>query len=218
MLLALTLMPQGRFRLSHGIRTRAGTVYGRARAIIAAADGGTMSDLDPRYPIGRFAAPERFDEVLRAAFIQQIAVTPAALRAAVAGLSARQLDTPYRDGGWTVRQVVHHLPDSHLNAYARCKLALTEDEPLVKTYQEDRWAELPEAKGGDIELSLALLDALHARWVAALGSLPAAAFARTLRHPDLGPMSIDLVLALYAWHGRHHVAHVTALRERMGWR
>ena len=177
-----------------------------------------MSNGDPRYPVGTFAPPETFDATLRTAFVEQIAAAPAALREAVAGLSARQLDTPYRDGGWTVRQVVHHLPDSHLNAYTRFKLALTEEQPLIKTYEEARWAELPEARVADVALSLALLDALHARWVTAIRVLPREAFARTLRHPDLGVMSVDLLLALYAWHGRHHVAHVTALRERMGWR
>jgi uncharacterized damage-inducible protein DinB len=176
-----------------------------------------MGDIDPRYPIGRFAAPERFDSALRTTFVEQIAAAPAALRRAVARLSARQLDTPYREGGWTVRQVVHHLPDSHLNAYVRFKLALTEDEPLIKTYEEGRWAELPEARVADIALSLDLLDALHARWVTAIRVLPAPAFARTLRHPDLGVMSIDRLLALYAWHGRHHVAHITALLGRMEW-
>ena len=177
-----------------------------------------MSDVDPRYPVGRFQAPERVDAALRTAFVEQIAAAPAAARAAVTGLSARQLDAPYRDGGWTVRQVVHHLPDSHVNAYTRFKLALTEDEPLIKTYEEASWAELPEARVADVAISLALLDALHVRWVTAIRVLPREAFARTLRHPDLGVMSIDVLLALYAWHGRHHVAHVTALRERMAWR
>jgi uncharacterized damage-inducible protein DinB len=177
-----------------------------------------MGDVDPRYPIGRFERPKRFDAEVRSALVEQIAAAAAALRAAVSGLSARQLDTPYRDGGWTVRQLVHHLPDSHLNAYTRFKLALTEDEPLIKTYEEARWAELPEARVADVALSLALLDALHARWVTAIRVLPREAFARTLRHPDLGVMSVDLLLALYAWHGRHHVAHVTTLRERLGWR
>jgi len=177
-----------------------------------------MSEVDPRYPIGRFARPEKLDTALRTALVDELEAAPRALRAAVAGLSPRQLDTPYREGGWTVRQVVHHVPDSHVNAYVRCKLALTEDEPAIKTYREDRWAELPEARVADVELSLALLEALHARWVMALRVLPREAFARVLRHPDLGPMSVDQVLALYAWHGRHHVAQITALRERMGWR
>jgi hypothetical protein len=176
-----------------------------------------MTDMDPRYPIGTFAPPPHVDAGLRTTFVEQIAAAPTELRAAVAGLSARQLDTPYRDGGWTVRQVVHHLPDSHLNAYVRFKLALTEDEPLVKTYAEDRWAELPEARVADVGLSLALLEALHARWVMAIRVLPAPAFARSFRHPDLGVMPIDRLLALYAWHGRHHVAHITSLRARMGW-
>jgi len=176
-----------------------------------------MSEADPRYPIGRFVRPPRVDAPLRAEMVGQIAATPAALRAAVRDLAAEQLDTPYRQGGWTVRQVVHHLPDSHLNAYVRCKLALTEDEPAIKTYEEDRWAELAEARSGDVAMSLSLLEALHVRWVAALRPLPAEAFARTLRHPALGAMSIDDLLALYAWHGRHHVAQIVALRERRGW-
>lgn len=176
-----------------------------------------MSEIDPRYPIGRFVAPQQFDVATRTAFVEQLAVAPAELRAAVAGLSMRQLDTPYRDGGWTVRQVVHHVPDSHMNAYVRFKLALTEEEPAIKTYEEDRWAELGDARVADVQISLALLEALHARWVTAIRVLPAPAFARTFRHPELGAMSIDRLLALYAWHGRHHVAHITTLRERMGW-
>jgi hypothetical protein len=176
-----------------------------------------MTDVDPRYPIGRFAAPERVDALLRASFVEQIAAAPAALRSAVHGLTATQLDTPYRDGGWTVRQVVHHLPDSHLNAYVRFKLALTEDSPTIKTYEEALWAELPEAKRGDVAISLALLEALHARWVAALRTAPAEAFARTLKHPEHGLMPIDRLIALYAWHGRHHVAHITTLRKHRGW-
>ena len=176
-----------------------------------------MGDIDPRYPIGRFQAPVLVDVALRTSLVEQIAAAPAALRAAVAGLGAAQLDTPYRDGGWTVRQVVHHVPDSHLNAYVRFKLALTEDEPTIRTYEEDRWAEQPEARVADVDLSLSLLEALHARWVMAIRVLPAPAFARTLRHPDHGVMTVDRLLALYAWHGRHHVAHITSLRERRGW-
>ncbi len=176
-----------------------------------------MDGSDPRYPIGRFIAPETFDAVRRTGFIAEIDAAPAVLRRAVEGLTDAQLDTPYRVGGWTVRQVVHHLPDSHLNAYLRCKLALTEDRPMIKTYEEARWAELPEAKSSPIEPSLDLFEALHRRWVAGLRPLPEAAFARTLRHPELGVMPVDRVLALYAWHGRHHTAHITALRARMGW-
>jgi uncharacterized damage-inducible protein DinB len=179
---------------------------------------GAMSDVDPRYPIGKFLPPDTIDTELRTAHVAAIAAAPGELRAAVSGLSPRQLDTPYRDGGWTVRQVVHHLADSHLNAYVRFKLALTEEEPTIKPYAEGLWAELPEARVADVALSFDLLAALHARWVMAIRVLPAPAFARTFRHPERGVMSIDRLLALYAWHGRHHVAHITSLRERMGWR
>jgi hypothetical protein len=172
---------------------------------------------DLRYPVGKFVKPAAGDTALRERHVGEIAALPAALRQAVAGLSAEQLDTPYRPGGWTVRQVVHHLPDSHLNAYVRFKLALTEEEPAIRTYQEARWAETPEARGGPLEISLDLLAALHARWLAAIRGLDAAAFARRLRHPDWGVLTIDELLAQYAWHGRHHLAHVTHLRERQGW-
>ncbi|HLI30711.1 MAG TPA: putative metal-dependent hydrolase, partial [Terriglobia bacterium] len=143
---------------------------------------------------------------------------PARLRAAVKGLSDAQLDTPYREGGWTVRQVVHHLADSHMNSYVRFRLALTESEPTIKTYDQTRWAELRDARTAPVEPSLALLESLHKRWVLLLKSLEAADFSRTFRHPDRGTMTLDQNLALYAWHGRHHVAHITSLRERMGWR
>ncbi len=172
---------------------------------------------DPRYPIGKFELPTGVADADRPALIDQISALPGAIRRAVSGLDNSQLDTPYRDGGWTVRQVVHHLPDSHLNAYTRFKLALTEDEPTIKTYEESRWAELPEARSAPIDVSLALLDALHERWVLMLRVLPAGQFARRLRHPEWGLLSLDQMLALYAWHSRHHVAHVTALRARMGW-
>lgn len=146
----------------------------------------------------------------RAAAIEAIAATPAALRAAVAGLSDAQLDTPYRAGGWTVRQLVHHVPDSHMNAYVRIKLALTEEQPTISPYDEGRWAELPDSREVPIDVSLSLLEALHLRWVALLRALPAEAFARTIVHPDWPePMSVDKLVALYAWHGRHHVAHAT---------
>lgn len=148
----------------------------------------------------------------------EIAAAPDQLRAAVAGLSPAQLDTPYRPNGWTVRQVVHHLPDSHLNAYTRIKLALTEEEPTIKPYEEARWAELPDARTGPVELSLALLEFLHQRWLLLLRNLAAADFARQFRHPEHGRMfALDEALALYAWHGEHHVAHITSLRRRMGW-
>jgi hypothetical protein len=172
---------------------------------------------DLRYPIGPFVAPARVSASERAAFIDQVAACPAELRRAISGLSEVQLDTPYRPGGWTVRQVVHHVPDSHLNAYVRMKLALTEDDPTIRTYEEARWAELPEARTAPPELSLALLDALHARWTLLLRSLEPGQFARAYRHPEMGRMSIDTALAMYAWHSRHHVAHVTDLRSREGW-
>jgi hypothetical protein len=175
-----------------------------------------MTDL--RYPIGKAEMAARLDDGQRRELIDRIEETPARLRAAVAGLSDEQLDTPYRPDGWTVRQVVHHLPDSHLQAYARFKLALTEEEPPIKTYDEARWAELPDTHAVPIEVSLVLLENLHRRWVALLRGLPADAFARTLRHPDHGIINLNQLLGMYAWHGRHHVAHVTSLRERMGWR
>ena len=176
-----------------------------------------MTEIDPRYPVGRFHPPETIDAALRASFVDTLEGIPAALRTAVSGLDAARLDTPYRDGGWTVRQVVHHLPDSHLNGYVRLKLALTEDAPTVRPYDEARWAETPEARGGDVAMSLTLLDALHLRWVACLRSLPEPAFARTLVHPESGRWTVDGLLALYAWHGRHHVAQITSLRAGMGW-
>jgi uncharacterized damage-inducible protein DinB len=173
--------------------------------------------MDLRYPVGKFTWPEQVSERDREEFIQQIEEAPAKLRAAVQGLTEQQLDAPYRVGGWTVRQVVHHLPDSHMNAYVRFKLALTEDQPLVKTYEQDRWAELVDAKTAPIESSLTLLESLHARWVMLLKSLRAADFQRTLKHPELGEVNLDRSLGLYAWHGCHHVAHITSLRERMGY-
>ncbi|MBI4913705.1 MAG: putative metal-dependent hydrolase [Acidobacteria bacterium] len=176
-----------------------------------------MPSEDLAYPIGPFEMPGTCAPGDLARHLDQIEALPLDLRHAVAGLDEAQLDTPYRPGGWTVRQVVHHLPDSHLNAYLRFKFALTEEEPLIKPYFEARWAELPEAKGGAPSLSLDLLQALHARWMACARALSPEAFSRRFRHPDLGPMSLDQQLALYAWHGRHHLAHVTHLRQRMGW-
>jgi uncharacterized damage-inducible protein DinB len=172
---------------------------------------------DARYPIGKFSYDGNLTENQKGTFLDEIAQTPVRLRAAVKGLSSDQLDTPYRPGGWTVRQVVHHVPDSHLNAYVRFKLALTEDAPTIKPYAEDRWAELADTKATPVEVSLTLLDSLHDRWVRLLRALTTEEWKRTFRHPDLGPMTLEKTLALYAWHGRHHVAHVTALREREGW-
>jgi hypothetical protein len=174
-----------------------------------------VSDL--AYPIGKFAWKGPGDAKSRAGQIEAIAAAPEALRAAVAGLSEAQLDTPYRPGGWTVRQVAHHVPDSHLNAYVRFKLAVTEDTPTIKPYDEAAWATLADVKAVPVATSLALLEALHARWVALLSSLDDAAWRRTFLHPELGVVPLEKNLALYAWHGRHHVAHVTALRERMAW-
>jgi hypothetical protein len=172
---------------------------------------------DLRYPIGPFKRTNVLTPAERGSAIEAIAHTAANLREAVRGLAPDQLATPYRPGGWTVRQVVHHLPDSHLNAYTRFKLALTEDQPRVKPYEEARWAELVDAREAKVETSLALLDALHERWVMLLRSLTADDFARKLDHPALGLINLDFLLAMYSWHGRHHVAHITALRERMGW-
>jgi hypothetical protein len=141
------------------------------------------------------------------------------MRNAIAGLSGSQLDTPYRPGGWTVRQVVHHVPDSHMNAYVRCKLALTEDQPTIKPYEEARWAELVDGRTASPDVSLALLESLHARWALLLRSLTPEDFTRTFRHPEhAGILTVDWMLAMYSWHGRHHVAHITTLREREGWR
>jgi hypothetical protein len=173
-----------------------------------------MEDL--RYPIGPLVRPESLTPEERRAAIATIAATPGNLRAAVAGLADAQLDTPYRPDGWTVRQVVHHVPDSHLNAYVRFKLALTEEEPAIRPYQEDRWARLPDS-GGPIEVSLALLERLHERWVQLLSAITPEEWARTYRHPESGVHKLDALLAVYAWHGPHHVAHVTSLRQRQGW-
>jgi uncharacterized damage-inducible protein DinB len=174
-----------------------------------------MTDL--RYPIGKFHFDGTLTEQQKQAALDDIATAPASLRAAVKGLSEAQLGTPYRPDGWTVRQVVHHVPDSHLNSYVRFKLALTEDEPNIKTYAEDRWAELADTKSTPVEVSLTMLDALHDRWVRLLQSLSPEEWKRTFRHPELGAMTLEKTLALYAWHGRHHVSHITSLRDREGW-
>jgi hypothetical protein len=174
-----------------------------------------MADL--RYPVGPFAATVPFSPAQRAAAIATIAEGPARLRLAVSGLTDAQLDTPYRPDGWKVRQVVHHVADSHMNAYLRTKFALSEDNPTIKPYQEQIWAEMTDGRTAPVATSLDLLDALHSRWVMLLQSLTPAQFARTLLHPERGPMSLDDVLDLYSWHCRHHTAHVTALRERGGW-
>lgn len=172
--------------------------------------------MDLRFPVGEFKLEEHYTEEQRRQFIDEIEAAPAHMRAAVEGLSEEQLDTPYRPGGWTVRQVAHHLPDSHMNGLIRMKLTLTEDEPLVKTYMEDRWAELADYKG-PVDVSLALLDAVHNRWITVWRSLGDKELARKFRHPEWGTLKLEQHLALYAWHSRHHVAHITSLRERNGW-
>jgi uncharacterized damage-inducible protein DinB len=172
---------------------------------------------DLRYPIGEFETVSALTPEGRRAAIEAIAEVPTRLRAAVAGLSPAQLDTPYRPGGWTVRQLVHHIGDSHMNALTRFKLALTEDEPTIKTYDENLWAELADTKTPPIEPSLALIDNLHTRWVILLRSLAPQQFARKFRHPGWGSETVDFLLAQYAWHGKHHVAHITSLRQRNGW-
>jgi uncharacterized damage-inducible protein DinB len=170
-----------------------------------------------RYPAGRFQPPAASTADTRAAQIETLRLLPERLRAAVTGLSKAQLDTPYREGGWTVRQVVHHLADSHANSVIRFKLALTEDWPTVKPYDEAAWARLPDSSALAIDGSLVFLDALHARWVALLASLAEADFERGYMHPENGRQTLAYALALYAWHSRHHTAHITSLREREGW-
>jgi uncharacterized damage-inducible protein DinB len=179
----------------------------------------TLQDSTPdlRYPTGRFQRPDALDAEARTRAIDVIAATPARLREAVRGLTDAQLETPYRPGGWTVRQLVHHVPDSHLNAYVRFKLALTENGPTIKPYDEARWAELPDTRLVPIATSLTLLEAVHERWVALLRAMEPSDFERPLNHPETGRQRLDQMLALYAWHGPHHVAHITTLRDRMGW-
>ena len=172
---------------------------------------------DPRYPIGKFTYDGPPTQAQRSDLISSIEQAPGALRAAVKELTPQQLDTPYRDGGWTVRQVAHHVPESHMNAYIRFKLALTEDEPTIKPYAEDLWAKLPDVQAVPVEVSLALLDSLHVRFVEVLRGMKNDHWKRTLVHPEQGVVPLERNLALYAWHGRHHVAHVTELRKRMGW-
>ena len=176
-----------------------------------------MTTNDLSYPIGRFKKENGISSERRQALIDGIARLPVDMRAAVNRLSDQQLDTPYRPGGWTVRQVIHHVPDSHLNAYLRFKLALTESEPTIKPYDEKQWAELADVRLTPIEVSLALLENLHARWILLLRALEPVAFSRMFRHPEIGLLTLDTQLGLYEWHGRHHVAHITSLRNRMGW-
>src|SRR5271155_762353 len=168
--------------------------------------------MDARFPIGKMEMPKEVTSVRRKAAIEEIAATPAKLRAAVAGLSDAQLDTPYREGGWTVRQVVHHVPDSHLNAYIRMRLALTEEKPTIRPYEEARWAQLADSKL-PIEVSQTLLDCVHTRWDSVWRSMKPEHFARLLIHPEHGERTIDWLLFVYEWHGQHHAAHITELRK-----
>jgi hypothetical protein len=168
---------------------------------------------DLRYPVGRYQPPDMISPEQRAEWIDEIEALPHKLKQTVSSLTERQLDMPYRPGGWTVRQVVHHLPDSHLNSYVRFRLALTENTPAIKPYDEAKWAELPDAKIGPIGPSLLILEGLHQRWMALLRTLDDDAFARTIRHPELGEIRLDWTLGLYAWHCRHHLAHITRLQN-----
>lgn len=174
-----------------------------------------MEDL--KYPIGKFRREEPLPAGGRASLISVIEEAPARMREAVTDLTDKQLDTPYRAAGWTVRQVVHHVPESHMNAYIRMKWGLTEDAPTIRTYHEERWAELPDARTAPIAPSLTLLDAIHARWVMLLHAMADNDYARTIVHPEHGEMDLTTLLKMYVWHSRHHVAHVTKLRERNGW-
>ena len=168
---------------------------------------------DPRFPVGKFEFPETVTPEHHAQWRKEIAEAPSKLRQAVAGMTEAQLDTPYREGGWTVRQVVHHLVDSHTNSYVRFRLALTEHEPTIKGYDEKLWAELPDARTAPVEPSLALLEALHARWMLLLNALGPQELARAFRHSERGPITLETNLALYAWHGRHHVGHALLVKN-----
>ena len=171
-----------------------------------------------RYPVGRFTYPATVTPAELSAHIAEIERLPQKMRDAIAGLSDAQLSTPYREGGWMVRQVVHHVPDSHMNAFVRFKLALTEDTPTILPYNQTKWAELPDVNATPVQVSLSLLDSLHTRWLALLRGMSAADFAREYLHPEHGKrVRLDAVLAMYAWHSKHHVAQITGLRERKGW-
>mgnify|MGYP003549191218 FL=1 len=172
---------------------------------------------DPRYPIGKFDHNITVTKEMRSDFIKTIESLPSQLRIEVENLSQQQLDTPYRDGGWTIRQVVHHLPDSHINCYVRFKLALTEDNPQIKTYEEHLWAELQDSFKTPIDVSLSLLESLHKRWAILLRSLTDKQFEKTFQHPEWEKITLSKTLALYAWHSKHHLAHITELKKKMGW-
>ena len=177
-----------------------------------------MTDLEElRYPIGHFSPPASSMAGIRAAHIQTLRLLPERLRSAVAGLNDKQLGTPYREGGWTVRQVVHHLGDSHANAYIRFKLALTEDWPAIKPYDEAAWERLPDSRSVPLEDSLAFVETLHGRWVSVLDAMTEEDFGKGYTHPERGRQNLATVLAMYDWHTRHHTAHITSLRARQGW-
>lgn len=176
-----------------------------------------LQETDPRYPVGTFKRPEAVTQEDRAAAITAIAEMPAKLDKALKGLDAKQLATPYREGGWTVQQLVHHIADSHMNAFVRIRLALTEDWPTITAYDEKAWAMLPDSTTAPVGWSVALLEGLHARWVMVLNSMKDEQWERGVKHPERGPMSLELATLLYGWHSKHHVAHITRLREREGW-
>lgn len=177
-----------------------------------------MGSEEFKYPIGKFTRVASISAQDLSKWISDIEALPSQLHDAVKNLNDAQLDTPYRPGGWTIRQVVHHLPDSHMNSYIRFKLALTEDNPTIKPYMEERWAELPEAKTADAQLSLDLLAALHKRWAQMLRNMTAEQWKRTFFHPESNKeFPLEIILSLYAWHGKHHLAHITELKKRMGW-
>jgi uncharacterized damage-inducible protein DinB len=173
------------------------------------------ADVDLSYPIGRFETPPHVTAESRRQAVDAIDELPSRMREAVANLSDAQLDLPYRPGGWTVRQLVHHVADSHMNAYIRLKLAVTEDRPTIKPYDQNLWAELSDMRL-PVAISLSLLDGIHARWSVLCRSLTPEQFLRTFHHPEIGEVTIDTHLQMYAWHSRHHVAHVTSMRTRMG--
>ena len=177
-----------------------------------------MTDESLRYPIGRFSPPVEVTPTDREKYLTEIERLPSEMRNVVAGLSDEQLDIPYREGGWTIRQVVHHVPDSHVNSYIRYRWTLTENQPTIKAYYEDRWGDLPDAASAPGEPSLQLLEAIHQRWLLLLRAMSDEDYARSFVHPETNKtIRLDTKLALYAWHGKHHVAHIQNLKTRMRW-
>jgi uncharacterized damage-inducible protein DinB len=172
---------------------------------------------DLRYPVGPFKPQASITLNERNALIQDLGGVSAELQDAVTGLDDAQLDTAYRDGGWTLRQVVHHVADAHMGGYSRFKLAMTEHMPTIQLYDQDAWSQMADATATPIAVSLTLVDNLHKRWVTVLQSIGGEAFGRLLIHPKHGTVNVDWLLQIYAWHGRHHVAHITSLRQRKGW-